>query len=316
MGTRLLRFKLIELMVVIAIMGVLFALLLPAVESARETSRRTQCQNNLKQIALACHNFHDVNQAFPLAYYTYPGGYSTTFVPLLPYLEQGNLYQQLNSQAVAGNTYMGNPDNARSSSQPLATPLSVLACPADAIPSPPTAYGSVTLAYGGVTSYVVNFSGLANSDTNFGFDGVLVDGNFGLRVSILSITDGTSNTLLFGERYNTDPNWNAYSSLIGSTNVPFYAVYSFWGTNANLDDLDASGFYPLNYQLPACSGNCSSTDVEVKVNAYGSGHTGGANFAFCDGSVHFLTNAVNSTPTLLPALSTRAGGEVLPAFTF
>src|SRR5579862_3498977 len=137
-------FTLIELLVVIAIIAVLIGLLIPAVQKVREAAQRAQCQNNLKQLALAAINYHDANQTFPLAYnyfITQPkGGYVTQYIALLPYLEQQALYQQLYNQAIANNTYMGNNKYATSADGLCSTPLSVLACPATSSPTrrPPT----------------------------------------------------------------------------------------------------------------------------------------------------------------------------------
>ncbi len=105
-------FTLIELLVVIAIIATLIGLLLPAVQRVREAAARSRCQNNLKHLSLSSINYHDANQTFPLAYtwsFTQPkGGYVTQYIPLLPYLEQQALYQQLYNQAISNNTYMGN----------------------------------------------------------------------------------------------------------------------------------------------------------------------------------------------------------------
>jgi prepilin-type processing-associated H-X9-DG protein len=141
---------------------------------------------------------------------------------------------------------------------------------------------------------------------------------------MLSITDGTSNTLLFGERYNDDPLWNTYATSLGSTpSVPFYGFFSYsMAFYANLWPV-ALGSSKLNNLLPACpSAGCQFSDLLDRSFTYGSGHTQGANFAFCDGSARFLSNGINGAAvipssngpvTLLQALSSRAGGEVVDA---
>jgi prepilin-type N-terminal cleavage/methylation domain-containing protein/prepilin-type processing-associated H-X9-DG protein len=308
-------FTLIELLVVIAIIAILIGLLLPAVQKVRESGSRAKCLNNLKQLALACHGYHDTYQAFPQTNFNS----SIHLILLLPFQEQQALYQQLNVSGGWSNADPSIPNG------PCSTPLTVLACPSDALPVPATAQVPAVLwgvtYYVGLTSYVGNFGEFALGDPNQGYDGVFVLPTTALglpvpTVSIMGITDGTSNTILLGERYNADPNYNPYASagasLFGQdwTNVTFYDLYSYSLTSSPFGGPLACGIYPLNFSLPPCpAGGCDITQLGSKSEAYGSGHAQGANFSFCDGSVRFLSNAINSTPTLLPDLCTRAGGE-------
>src|SRR5262249_13312357 len=133
--TRSAGFSLIELLVVIAIIAILIGLLLPAVQKVRESAARAQCQNNLKQLRLAAANYHDTNDGFPTLQVTWPytradgfsgQAYASSFVTLLPYLEQQALYQAIYKDEISGDVspYF-QPDS------PFATPLSVLHCPSD-----------------------------------------------------------------------------------------------------------------------------------------------------------------------------------------
>jgi prepilin-type N-terminal cleavage/methylation domain-containing protein/prepilin-type processing-associated H-X9-DG protein len=321
-------FTLVELLVVIAIIAVLIGLLLPAVQKVREAANRARCGNNLHQIALACHNYHDAYRAFPwLSDGSTPlqggyVGYATLFIPLLPFLEQGNLYQQLYSAAVANSTYMGGNSYFVSIPDSLcATPLAVLACPSDQLPSPPTTtytnnWLGMTL-YVGVTSYVGN-----RGDVDLVLPGPFFDPYFGqMPTSLSAITDGTSNTVLFGERSNYDPFWNAYLTDISNgvlNGIPFYGAVSPWGT-FGLGQPWAIGDEPLNYNPPFDPANPGNYDFWGRITAFGSGHIQGANFAFCDGSVHFLRNAINNGATLpngetvLQALCSINGEEAVNA---
>jgi len=302
-------FTLIELLVVIAIIAILIGLLLPAVQKVREAANRAKCENNLKQLGLAAANYHDTNNGFPTASVIWNRIDAVTpFVLLLPYLEQQALYQALYQQAMSGSMY-----NAPGS--PAATPLSVLVCPSDTgLASSSIVQEPGTNGYLAMTSYRANTSGLDVMDSKFETDGVFV--NTGGPVQITGITDGTSNTILFGEFFNFDPNWPKFVSNGDPANFPFTILMgSSWAGGSPI----ATGRYPLNSSLqpPAPTDPLTALIVMVaRATTYGSGHTGGVNFAFCDGSVHFLSNAINSAAvvngeTVLQALSTRAGGEVV-----
>src|SRR5262245_48803079 len=206
-------FTLIELLVAIAIIAVLIGLLLPAVQKVRAAAARTQCVNNLKQIGLACHNYHDANQGFPTQSNAAVDG--TWVLQLAPFFEQDPLCQQWRA-AVGNNTSMtlllkGGPNSLQ------ATAIKTLACPADALPTPSS---TQIIAPGLISAYPDGmFSSLTSYGPNTGTRGwasvagnppKIDDGVFLVlkptqRVRISDIADGTSSTLLFGEAYHRDP---------------------------------------------------------------------------------------------------------------
>jgi prepilin-type N-terminal cleavage/methylation domain-containing protein/prepilin-type processing-associated H-X9-DG protein len=307
-------FTLIELLVVIAIIAILIGLLVPAVQKVREAAARMQCSNNLKQIALANHNHHDSLQRLPPgvnlpisnqsgavfptnALYKsgkitdppVPGQFFSWAEAILPFVEQDNLQKNLNfTQREFVNCNGPNSMGAQI--------VKIYLCPSDPMPQNVTTFVSNnTTFYFGMNSYGAN--GGTRSwfvDINMSTDGVYWINS---AVRLTDITDGTSNTLLFGERYHRDPNFTKIETLGG------WAWANFQGPQ----DYIFSSRVPVNYMAPA---NPSLNDQDQRVCAFGSGHTGGANFALADGSVRFLTMTGNADLPLLQALSTRAGGEV------
>jgi prepilin-type N-terminal cleavage/methylation domain-containing protein/prepilin-type processing-associated H-X9-DG protein len=305
-------FTLIELLVVIAIIAVLIALLLPAVQKVREAANRMSCTNNLMQIALATHNYHDTFKKFPtgarLPVYVgdRPTMSTNLWVELLPYFEQDNLYSKWD--------YYDNRNNvAGGENATQAQVLKILLCPSDQLPATVQEFAA---AFGtGAPHWSWGFYGMSSYGGNAGKRSVhssrmTRDGIFFIdsRVRFADITDGTSNTFLFGERYHHDPECDVRQPIVW----PGVSPLADMGKWSYVADVRANGQVtlstpvPINYRVPP--GGDYST-VEDRWCAFGSGHPGGANFAFADGSVRFLSE---STPLLtLQALSTRRGGEVV-----
>jgi len=356
-------FTLIELLVVIAIIAVLIGLLLPAVQAAREAARRAQCVNNLKQLGLAAHNYADVNLCYPSGtYFMFPqtcGRWKqgpSFFISLLPFIESINGFNAYNSNL---HTYQA--DNMTV----MGLGLSTLWCPSDPevmqpilADIPRNFLGSCSGMGGGVqvtppwklqhTSYggssgpiPITPSGPAGVDPNYQAEIGQAQGiiTFGSTTSIGAVADGTSNTLLFGERN--------YSKITPLADKGPWMLY-FSGANS---DSMCTTMFPINVWK---KGQQVNNDWSVggggnpTTAGAGSNHPGGCNFAFGDGSVRFLKETIQSWPlgydpvTYLPngitfsgyataptniytiaspapqmgvyqQLSTRAGGEVISA---
>jgi prepilin-type N-terminal cleavage/methylation domain-containing protein/prepilin-type processing-associated H-X9-DG protein len=293
-------FTLIELLVVIAIIAVLIGLLVPAVQKVREAAARTQCQNNLKQIALAAHNFEGNYKRFPAAV-NIPGeqnfGWPVAPDPnrwyglhmaLFPYYEQDNLRRTL-----VDNVPNPQYQNCNGPNSVGAQVVQILICPSDpAMPRPPV--GTYGAYYFGLSSYG-GCSGTSATTTNGNQS--LKNGIFYMNssVTIAQITDGTSNTLFFGERCRFNlPATSSSEALGGWAWANFYAQED--NTMNTSEPMEGSRVHDLNQ--------------------FGSMHNGGliSNFAFADGSVKSISKSISII--VYQRLSTRDGGEVVDGSAF
>jgi prepilin-type N-terminal cleavage/methylation domain-containing protein/prepilin-type processing-associated H-X9-DG protein len=323
-------FTLIELLVVIAIIAVLIGLLLPAVQKVREAAARTQCRNNMKQVSLAVMNYEGTNQFFPPGVNVPIGTSSGMLFPtnqlvtrtalppvgpppflgqfgswmeyILPYVEQQNIQTGID---FTQREYA----NCNGPSSIGAQVIKIYLCPADILPSP----AITTYTTGGKTYYFGQNSYLGNGGTYsyyYGDAAYSVDGVFYLnsRTTIAGITDGTANTFMVGERFHFDPVYNS-NTLGAGKGIDSLGGWA-WSNYAAVQDCTGSTRVQLNYQCPPGSSATSFANTDPRVSAFGSGHVQGANFAFCDGSVRYVTNATVGSLPLYQALSTRAGNEV------
>jgi prepilin-type N-terminal cleavage/methylation domain-containing protein/prepilin-type processing-associated H-X9-DG protein len=303
---RRLAFTLIELLVVIAIIAILIGLMLPAVQKVREAAARTQCQNNLKQIGLALHNYHDVHGAFPQ-------GNTETFSPqdshqwlswmgrILGFIEQGNLYANMEaayaSQGAAPNPFLNPPHLA------LSFVVPIYKCPMDGRQYQAAYAKGITVAFTG-------YLGSSGTDLRSN-DGVLY---WNSKVRFADITDGTSNTLLVGERppsfdlimgwwycgagqwdFSFSPVHNSGSLdvVLGSAEINLKSV--------GIPEMNVCPTGPYSYKPGTIREPCDQFH-------WWSLHPGGSNFLMSDGSVRSIGYAAKD---LIPLLATRAGGEVV-----
>jgi prepilin-type N-terminal cleavage/methylation domain-containing protein/prepilin-type processing-associated H-X9-DG protein len=276
-------FTLIELLVVIAIIAILIGLLLPAVQKVREAAARMKCSNNLRQFALASHTYHDANNGFPSSDPQLPQIASFTFtynpnlfVRLMPYYEQDNLYAAYSATARPSN-------DVKKALVPIAI------CPSDAT-QPVYTYFGIDYA---ISSYGGN-AGNGPDALTHSINGMFFGQS---KVRITEVGDGTSNTLLFGERFHKDRGGYAIEQ------------WGRWIYSSDRRDVLMTTGAPMNYDTKDPPGSTAQ-----RVAAFGSGHSGGANFAFVDGSVHFLSSAIDLTT--YQSLSTRNGGEVINSSSF
>jgi prepilin-type N-terminal cleavage/methylation domain-containing protein/prepilin-type processing-associated H-X9-DG protein len=308
-------FTLIELLVVIAIIAILIGLLVPAVQKVREAAARLQCQNNLKQLGLALHNYHDANRHLPTGgdkrgYVIYAMGWPAL---VMPYFEEGNRRRAIDAMAPNA-LYTIMPwrltDPPHNGGSPVFTaPVPLFVCPSSELgstspdiqyPNNPeiqaTNQGALHYRGNGGSSTVGLVQGTWSRHAWYTTSGVIYPNS---KVRLTDITDGTSNTLLLGET----------SSAVGRPlNSRGWGGIQPWTWGYYFYFTDAQGWlmidhkavtYPIGY-----TGSFFTNETPFTSN-----HTGGVNLLLCDGSVQFLTNTTDLR--VLQMLATRAGGEVI-----
>ncbi|SIO05116.1 prepilin-type N-terminal cleavage/methylation domain-containing protein/prepilin-type processing-associated H-X9-DG domain-containing protein [Singulisphaera sp. GP187] len=335
-------FTLIELLVVIAIIAVLIGLLLPAVQAAREAARRMQCNNNLKQLALALHNYEGTNSCFPMGAPTMVYTDRSTlininhspFVAALPFLEQQAVYNSVN---FSRNIYRASHLTVHRIG------IGALICPSDGEAGVQDYHGSIQDITTNVrvlfSSYATNAGlwfnwtrGTASPNTNTDFraaaTGIFYTNS---ATKLAEITDGTSNTILVGERAHS------ILPLIGRQEW-------HWWFDAYYGDALITSLYPINPLRKLTTTTSTGSASNALTDSFSSMHPGGVNVAFTDGSVRFLKDSINSWPVnpqtgavlavvsggqntayvldpkipqgVFQALTTRRGGEVISADAF
>jgi prepilin-type N-terminal cleavage/methylation domain-containing protein/prepilin-type processing-associated H-X9-DG protein len=336
-------FTLIELLVVIAIIAVLIALLLPAVQAAREAARRAQCVNNLKQMGLAIANYESSNGCYPMGdigmvptatnFYAACGKIGFTFNDyLMAYLEQGNTFSSMNFSLAW---------NYGAQNTAFDTRVATYICPSDSTfteePSGFVQYVQTSYApmRGGTETYQFSWGqGSINANRCGAIDSEGVFGS-GVVYQVKDVTDGTSNTIAVGEtsRFAAD------NSATGTNPFSFGNVVGYWGgptipgwtndarctagafsipkINAPPNTTSAGGYVGTcggPFAVPQFGNPIGWATIPNLCQNFGqwgfrSNHPGGANFAFCDGSVKFLKATLNTQ--VLQALGSRNLGEVI-----
>lgn len=339
-------FTLVELLVVIAIIGILVGLLLPAVQAAREAARRMQCSNNLKQLALAAHNYESSNRRFPSMecgtgtaagggqFYSMSGWYA-----MLPYVEQVSLYNALSTLNVAPWDYHPTVLNNGIPKNILNTRLSFLECPSDAGSTDPstvaltltmTSYGMCTgdnYAMSKLPGEASNAS-LANQKQAIRNRGLFGRGDY---PSIGSVSDGTSNTVMLAERsrpHQKNSKGAALFLLADPTSMPPQACKVNWAGNRYTDDsliyindsmpgyrgMAGNAYYTaVSTILSPNSAVCVVSAGDSPLDAGGiwsatSEHTGGVQAAMCDGSVRFVSDSIDAGNASIAAPTGTGGG--------
>ena len=281
-------FTLVELLVVIAIIGVLVALLLPAVQTARESARRMSCQNNIRQISIAVHNYHDIHKFLPPASTNTSLSGNSGFAAILPFIEQASLFSQYDFSK--GNS---DPANLNAVSQRIKTYICpscffVRKIPSGDCDANNRAPGTYAFCVGTGDPYGIGGS------TGIQTNGAIMTAGSQLT-NFATITDGTSNTFVAGEAH-----WGFRDYLFtsGSCSGQVRGGFSHWSSPYPL----ATAFTtkgPFNPQ--------SMNGDSMRLTNFRSSHTNGVNMTMVDGSVHFFATTVDHA--ILDAFGSRDGGE-------
>ena len=310
-------FTLVELLVVIAIIGILVALLLPAVQAARESARRSQCTNNLKQLGLAVLNFESAQKMVPFNRYSdygYPTAWGTSVGPgakawswiaaILPYIESNELYEQ-----------GGVPNQVFGNNVAVGVNIPMLFCPSDEMKNfSPISRAKSRYMAGVLLVALTNYKGVLGSNycwgpwANIGTnslcepwasgDGILPAQGFANPIKLRSVSDGTSKTFLAGEQV-----WNESRSSCPTPDC--YGMGFSWAHT--IEATATTAIYP-NIAAPGVDRSINKPDLTIH-NGFNSMHPGGLQFVSADGSVRFISDSISIG--VYRAQGTIKGGEAL-----